>query len=292
MALVVTDDKHYKDIADAIRNGAPDGHHMKALDFKPSEMPAAVELACSESEDAGYWMGYGDGERNGYSDGFQEGYDDGFTVGEQTEYDRFWNAYQQNGSRTDYQRAFSGPCWNAETLHPKYNIAPKWGGATAMFQGNMFPGSLKQHFESIGKSLDFSALSSATNIFYGASTITELPDLDFGSCKEFSSVFVGCTSLHTLKIKVSETMPFSSGFTNCSALVNFTIEGTVGQNGLNLQWSTKLSKTSIESVVNALSTTTSGLSVTLSKTAVNTAFATEEWATLAATKSNWTINLV
>lgn len=64
----------------------------------------------------------------------------------------------------------------------------------------------------------------------------------------------------------------------------------------------KLSKPSITSIINCLSTTTSGLTVTLSKTAVNNAFETsegvadgstsQEWLNLVATKTNWTISLV
>ena len=91
-------------------------------------------------------------------------------------------------------------------------------------------------------------------------------------------------------------------FTNCFQLQNLTIEGIIGQNGFNVQWSTKLSKASITSIINALSETTSGLTVTLSKTAVNNAFETsagaadgstsEEWTTLEGTKTNWTISLV
>jgi hypothetical protein len=67
--------------------------------------------------------------------------------------------------------------------------------------------------------------------------------------------------------------------------------GTVSVSGLNLQWSTKLSKASITSIINCLSSTTSGLSITLSKTAVDNAFTAEEWAALENTKHNWTIAL-
>ena len=54
---------------------------------------------------------------------------------------------------------------------------------------------------------------------------------------------------------------------------------------------TKLTKASLTSIINGLSAETSGLTVSLSKTAVNNAFTDEEWATLIATKSNWTISL-
>ena len=80
------------------------------------------------------------------------------------------------------------------------------------------------------------------------------------------------------------------------------LEGTViGTNGFNVQWATALPKSSITSIINALSDSTSGLSITLPFFAVNTAFDdgslplngsdSEEWKALIATKPNWTINL-
>ena len=81
-----------------------------------------------------------------------------YEAGQKSEYDRFWDAYQQNGTRTDYQRCFGGLAWTAETLRPKYDIRPTYGGGASMFQYCGFSGSLKQHFENLGIKLDFSKL--------------------------------------------------------------------------------------------------------------------------------------
>ena len=59
-----------------------------------------------------------------------------------------------------------------------------------------------------------------------------------------------------------------------------------------IHWSENLTKASITSIINGLSTETSGLTVTLSKTAVDNAFEDAEWSELEATKPNWTISLV
>lgn len=90
-------------------------------------------------------------------------------------------------------------------------------------------------------------------------------------------------------------------FDYCRTLTNLTIEGTIGQNGFNASWA-PLSKASLTSVVNALSSTTTGLTVTVRASAVKKAFETsegandgmssEEWLTLVATKPNWTINAI
>ena len=66
-----------------------------------------------------------------------------------------------------------------------------------------------------------------------------------------------------------------------------------------MQWSTKLSGASIVSIIEALSTTTSGLSVTLSQTAVNNMTfpivgnkgTYNSWTELEQSKTNWTISL-
>lgn len=43
-----------------------------------------------------------------------------YDAGKQAEYDRFWDAYQQNGTRGSYSYAFGGVAWTDETLKPKY----------------------------------------------------------------------------------------------------------------------------------------------------------------------------
>ena len=50
------------------------------------------------------------------------GYDRGFAEGKQEEYDRFWDAFQQNGTRTNYERAFRR--WTDEIYKPKYIPKP------------------------------------------------------------------------------------------------------------------------------------------------------------------------
>jgi hypothetical protein len=68
------------------------------------------------------------------------------------------------------------------------------------------------------------------------------------------------------------------------------MEGTIA-GAINLKWSKKLSKASIESVIGCLSDAKTGLTATFSTTAKNNAFTTEEWDALVASKPNWTIAL-
>ena len=140
-------------------------------------------------------------------------------------------------------------------------------------------------------------------MFYTSNIIDTKQPLDISSSTvAYGNVFRSCANLVTIRtITVSENTTYENWFVGDTKLVNLTIEGTIGQNGLNLSWS-PLSKASLTSIVNALSTTTTGLTVTLRLAAVNTAFETaqgsadgsssEEWLNLIATKSNWTINLI
>ena len=99
------------------------------------------------------------------------------------------------------------------------------------------------------------------------------------------------------KLIITETTTFKIAFTDCGALISIDeIEGAIGNN-LSLAWSTLLNKDSITNLINALSTNTTGLTITFSKTAVNNAFGididddstwTFEWMALRDTKSNWT----
>ena len=186
-----------------------------------------------------------------------------FDAGKKSEYDRFWDNYQEYGNRTFYFGAFSGWGWADETFAPKYPIICKASGSVTYMFGQ----------------------SNITDIY-----VPIIVDYSVGS---LTTMFINASKLKTIReLNIVETLRFSNTFDNCHTLENITITGIIGQNGLNFQWSTKLSKASIENIISCLSTTTSGLTVTLSKTAVDAAFTETEWETLIATKPNWTISLV
>jgi hypothetical protein len=71
MAIVTTDDKHYKAIADALRKYEP------GFSYKPSAMADAVDAVHLAGEVEGYQEGYVDGEAYGYESGYGVGYIDG-----------------------------------------------------------------------------------------------------------------------------------------------------------------------------------------------------------------------
>lgn len=143
-------------------------------------------------------------------------------------------------------------------------------------------------------------------MFMGCVALEIAPEIDTSGAQAISYLFSGCTALKTipkLSLKNIQNTSYnvSNAFTNCTALENITFEGEIIVSGMTLQYSKLLSKESIISLINALSATTTGRKVTLSKTAVNNAFETSEgaadgstsaeWLELIATKSNWTISL-
>ena len=95
-------------------------------------------------------------------------------------------------------------------------------------------------------------------------------------------------------LDLSECTNANNFFMECYALEDVEFVPNTIKLSIDFDWQgrcTKLSKASITSIINGLSADTSGNTVTLSKTAVNNAFTDDEWATLIATKSNWTISL-
>jgi hypothetical protein len=226
-----------------------------------------------------------------------------FEDGKQAEYDAFWDAAQTNPElgNTTGSYAFAGNGWIDANFRPKRDIVVLGGNAEGLFRNSRIE-NLKQCIEDCGVILDLSSATKATNTF-SYSRVTILPKLNFSSAAHMVSTFDGCGLLKTIEeLKVSPQAIFTSTFSSCTSLERMIVTGTIGQNGFNVQWSTLLDKESITSIINALSTTTSNLSITLSQAAVNTAFETStgaangststEWTTLAGTKSNWTINLV
>ena len=189
-----------------------------------------------------------------------------FEEGKQAEYDAFWDALQDYGNKEgrNYHYKFCYNLCDDRTFNPKYPI------------------------------ICSEANTSASNMFYYNTLITDtkVPIIVLGT--NIAGFAYRAYRLVTIReLNLNKNTKFNANsFQNCTALENFNVTGTIGQNGFNVQWSTKLNKASIESIINALSAKESGLTVTLSQTAVNNAFTAEEWEALEATKTNWTIFLV
>ena len=208
-----------------------------------------------------------------------------YTAGEKSTYDAFWDEYQ---SSSNYYCKFAGDGWTENTFKPKYDIIPTESGM--MFYNNQIK-DLVSVLEKCGVILDLSKCTQIVQVF--SYTLTNrIGIVDARNSNRMFMTFYGSKVVTIEKIMLSEKTNVNSNvFTNCTNLENMIIEGTIAYTGFDTHWSTKLSRDSIISIVNALSSTTSGMTVKFSQTAVNAAFTNDEWATLIATKPNWTFTL-
>ena len=154
-----------------------------------------------------------------------------FDAGKQSEYDRFWDNYQQNGERINYSRAFGGTCWSDETYNPKYPITATEGGAY---------------------------------LFYGSLITDTKVDIDIGSSSSAATYrFYNAEKLVTIrKLIVKEGAGYTSCFIGCAALENITIEGVIGKN-FDISDSPKLTHESLMSIIDHLKDTKSTLTLTI-----------------------------
>ena len=221
-----------------------------------------------------------------------------YEAGKKSEYDAFWDVYQNYGKRTQYNYAFGGVGWDDRTFKPKYPIKP-------INASYMFSQSNIKDWENV--ILDTSNMISCSFMFqtFDGSTIPIINISKITTSYGAQYMFGTCNSLVTIeKLIVSESTTYHNAmFTGTKNLENITFEGVIGKGGLTMSDCSKLSKTSITSIINALSKDTNGLAITLSKTAVNTAFGIKvddvttypegtEYYNLRHSKDNWTISYV
>lgn len=225
--------------------------------------------------------------------------DEVYEAGRKSQYDEFWDAFQSTTTLMPQQ--FSSKAWNDKNFYPKRDMI-----CTSNIYGAFYAigvTDLVKRLNDCGVKLDTSKATRFGSLFAYAYEVTTIPKISTISAPQFSQEFLECFKLKTIEcLEVHENLTYSNVFVQCNELENLTIEGTIGQNGLNLQWSTKLSKASWISIIDALSSTATGKSITGSLESVQRAFEvwegamdgdqSAEWLNLIATKSNWTINLV
>ena len=225
-----------------------------------------------------------------------------FNAGKDAEWSAFWDAYQQNGKRNSWNYAFYGNQWNDITFKPKYNIAFATGtnNYTDIFRQASFT-DLKGLLEKQGVTLDTSGCSGSNPIalFYQCYYLTRVPTLDLSNLPNgVSQLFASCSRLQYVeKLILSEngTTFISQSFQGCKALEEIRFEGKIASD-INFGDCQNLSAESIESIVNALSDTATGMTCYfyLTSRIVEKDNETDNtwWSNLIATKPNWRISFV
>lgn len=132
---------------------------------------------------------YGKIDAQDFSNKISEVYEKGV----QSEYDRFWDDFQNYGKRTFYSSAFAGQGWTAETLKPKYPIVTN-------------------------------AATNRSNSMFTYSNITEIMIPLYFYDTTSSSTFSSCTKCIRIGddsgggIWVTKDRIFTSNFSSCSKL--------------------------------------------------------------------------
>jgi hypothetical protein len=227
----------------------------------------------------------------GYAKGKAEGgnsYEQGFEDGKKAEYDAFWDNIQKNGDTfMSYRYLFANEdVWTQENIEKVKYKNLKANYSSIMFVGNTSITDLSAFsietphtfYGDIGK-------TSYSNTFGGCENLVKSPLLHLGSMGGCPNMFANCFALEELNTYYDESDP--NGYLTAD---------------LDLQYSTKLNRKSIEDLVYGLSPDTSGKTITLSRAAVDKAFETSggledgadspEWYSLIDTRSNWTFNLI
>ena len=145
-----------------------------------------------------------------------------YEAGKQAEYDTFWDTFQVNGNRINYQLAFSS-VWNDEIYNPKYPInctTTNVYAATSMFAGSLI-------------------------------TDTKVPITINGTRAD--GLFQDCTNLKRIpSLTLENIVRFSTTFRNCKALEELNVYGNIDIDGFDVSSSTKLNHASLLSIINAL----------------------------------------
>ena len=199
---------NFKAIADKIRENTGTTELIKPLDFasKIDDVYAAGQKASGGGA-----------------------YDEGFADGRQAGQAEFWDAYQEDGNRTNYAYAFCGRGWTDETYKPKHNITAS--GAFGYIYSNslitdtVVPLVFKQH--------------NSTQAFAN-SKIKYIPSITVASGQTFTNWFAGCSDLVEIR---------------------FTDESVIGNN-IDLSPCKSLSHESIMNIINALADKTTDTSGT------------------------------
>lgn len=219
-----------------------------------------------------------------------------FAAGKQEALSAVWDSIQQKGQRTNYIYAFRYQAFTTETFKPTYDICPT--NAREMFLENS--GIIEEISEkALGVKFDTSQCADIRNIFTGSKvkkvgTLSTL-GTTVGAAYDLQQLFaynITLTEIEKIILKDDGLQSFPDTFLWCSKLKEIRFEGVIGQN-ISFSYC-PLSRESLIDIIDHLSGTASGKTLTLKSSAVTDAFGStdsDEWKNLIATKSNWTITL-
>lgn len=218
-----------------------------------------------------------------------------YEAGKKAESDDFWGRIAEV---SNLYYAFAGYVWShiaKDKLKPIRDIKPTNANGIFAYWNSGKRINFKEHFDNLGKKLDFSNCTNIGAAFNQSTIITGLGIIDARKTTSLQATFYSMSNLESIEKfmpPTSDSVTYGNTFNGCSALKDIVIEGEI-LNTVTFQNSSKLTKDSIISIVSSLGEGVTGKTLTLSNTAVTNAFGStdsDEWKALRATKPNWTIS--
>lgn len=214
-----------------------------------------------------------------------------FEAGKKSEYDRFWDAFQQNGERVQYEYAFYNPVWTDANFYPKYDMQPT--DASFMFYQSGIT-DLDGRLKECGVTLDFSNCKKLYMAFYWNRAITTIPTVDTRTSTSAGDLYYlfgsdsKLRSIEKIILKDDGSQTFDGTFGSCTALQEVRFEGVIGKK-ISVSNCSKLSHDSLMSILNALKDYAgSGTTYTCTLDSTNLAKLTDAEKQIA-TQKGWTL---
>jgi hypothetical protein len=184
------------------------------------------------------------------SEKVDEVYAAGQTQGERA----MWDTITNYNTKIDYEKTFSESGY--EYITPPYKIYPKYKRSAnqTFIDAKMLKKIETKYFDFSQKSRGTDNQSAYYYTFYNCSNLEEIEDIGMQADYGYSTTFASCIKLKKIACVRSDENTLYNGevFNFCNALEEVRFEGVIGQNGLNLRWSGKLSKASLLNIIGCL----------------------------------------
>lgn len=215
MAIVTTDNKHYKSIAQTIRIKTGN-----TTQYSPEEMAEGVEKVYDAGNDAGY--------------------DAGFNEGWRVRQDSFWYYFQSGGFRRNYNHAFYAvstslgkyTSWTDDNFNPKYPIVCT-EGLSAEY---MLAGSNVTRIDVPVKIL----VGSCARSFFNNPLLHTIKSLEVNEKTTFTGWFEGHTALRNITISDKSVIGNSISFKDCPLSLESAVS-VINALKSNVAWEKSLS---------------------------------------------------
>lgn len=195
------------DIANTIRENT-----NTETSYTPQAMPEAIKQACETN----------------------------FQNGKENEKTEFWENFQDEGNRTNYDYGFGGRGWTDQTFDPPYPIIYKGTGKDGSYVGAVFYRAAK--LTEINQIVMLMDGPEIRDVFVGCTALKTIKDLRFKGIKVYTRIFASCPNIEDI------------AFGNTATTVNgVTVEASDKIiNDISFYGQAKLTDTSLINIVNQL----------------------------------------